>query len=292
MAAHSPEQDRRIELAIRSQYEIPADYQLTLGSTARSQLHGYYDLPVTFSHAGKDVRFAFLLSEDGRRLARIQEFDLAKEDRSVLPPNSNRVRGNPNALVTITVFDDLECPFCAGLQAELFPDILNRYGGLVRVAYKDYPLTGIHPWALHAAVDAGCLAAQSSGAYWDYVGTIHTEYADFSPDKTRLTGTFRKLDEMAKHTGGVAVDQRLLAECLEKQDDGIVRASLSEGSALGVSSAPTMFVNGERIVGAQPVDWISSAIDRALVSQGINLPATAEGARTQGNPPSGAVTGR
>ena len=125
LAALSPEQSRRIEILIRSQYDIPADYQLVFSQKARGQFPGYYDLPVTFSHDGKQVKFTFLLSQDEKHLARLQEFDLTKDPSSAIPINSQRARGEPPSKVAIVVFDDLECPYCARFHAELFPDTLN-----------------------------------------------------------------------------------------------------------------------------------------------------------------------
>ena len=48
----------------------------------------------------------------------------------------------------------------------------------------------IHPWAMHAAVDANCLAAQNSDAYWDFADYIHANQHEVSNEKTpaaRLT---------------------------------------------------------------------------------------------------------
>jgi hypothetical protein len=78
-AALPTEQSRRIEVLIRSQYDIPSDYLLRLGRKTRSHLPGYDDLPITFSHNGKHVDFNFLLSKDGKSLARLQESDLTSD---------------------------------------------------------------------------------------------------------------------------------------------------------------------------------------------------------------------
>jgi protein-disulfide isomerase len=279
LAALSPEQSRRIEILIRSQYDIPADYQLVLGQRTRGQLPGYYDLPVTFAHDGKEVKFTFLLSQDEKHLARLQEFDLTKDLSSAIQLNSHRTRGEPQGKVTIVVYDDLECPFCARFHTVLFPDTLQRYKSWVTVIYKDFPLVEIHPWAMHAAVNAGCLAAQNTPAYWDYVDKVHAYYADFSGDKQRLQQTFQKLDQLAKQEADVA--QGALDLCIKKQDDSAIRASMAEGHTLGVESTPTIFINGERIVGARPINWIWASVDRALKVQGVEPPTQTDTMRTE-----------
>jgi protein-disulfide isomerase len=54
----------------------------------------------------------------------------------------------------------------------------------VRFIYKDFPLTEIHPWAMHASVDANCLAAQSSDVYWSYVDYLHSHGEEVNgPDR-------------------------------------------------------------------------------------------------------------
>jgi protein-disulfide isomerase len=279
LSALSPEQSRRIEILIRSQYDIPADYQLVLDQRVRSQFPGYYDLPVTFSHDGKQVKFTFLLTQDEKHLARLQEFDLTKDPSSGILFNSQRARGEPQGKVTIVVFDDLECPFCARSHAALFPDTLQHYKNGVTIVYKDFPLVEIHPWAMHAAVNAGCLAEQNTPAYWDYVDKIHAHYTDFSGDKQRLLTTLKKLDHLAMQEAGV--DQGTLDLCIRKQDESAIRASMAEGQKLGVESTPTIFVNGERIVGARPANWIWASVDRALKIQGLEPPAQTNIVRTE-----------
>lgn len=269
LAALSPEQGRRVEVLIRSQHDVPADYRLMLGRRTRSEFPGYYDLPVRFSHNGKEVALNFLLSQDGKRLGRLQESDLTSEPWRAIHVATNQAQGAPDAKVTIVVFDDLACSFCAQLYAELIPEALKRYKGAVRIAYKDYPLP-IHPWALHAAVDAACVAQQSTAAYWDYIGKVHARPDDFSGEAQRLPASFNKLDQIASQETGV--DQRILGQCIKQQDDRDIRGSMAEGEMVGVQNTPTIFVNGEKLVGAPPVEWLWAAIDRALESQGLVPP--------------------
>ena len=87
-------------------------------------------------------------------------------------------RGGPaNAPVLIVGFDDLECPYCAKMHEQLFPALTERYKNQVRFVYKDFPLSQ-HPWAMRAAIDVECLAAQSSKGYWNLVDYIHAHAAE------------------------------------------------------------------------------------------------------------------
>jgi len=59
------------------------------------------------------------------------------------------------------------------MNAEIFPAILDRYKDQVRVVYRDFPLYDIHPWAMHAAIDANCLGAASTAGYWNFIDYVH-----------------------------------------------------------------------------------------------------------------------
>ena len=59
-------------------------------------------------------------------------------------------------------------------------DLLKTYGSQVKIVYKDYPLTSIHPWAMHAAVDANCLASQNNDAFWEFADYAHANQKDIS----------------------------------------------------------------------------------------------------------------
>ena len=102
-----------------------------------------------------------------------------------LPRTFGSAANRPEAKVTIINFDDLECGYCARMHQELFPATLEHYKDMVRFVYKDDPLTEIHPWAMHAAVDANCLAAQSTDVYWTYVDYLHAHGDEVNGDGSR-----------------------------------------------------------------------------------------------------------
>jgi protein-disulfide isomerase len=266
--------DRRIEVLVRSQFNVPSDYDVTLGGKTKSDVPGYSNLPITFSHKGKQTTINFLISNDGNTLARMEKFDLSKDPADAISIAKRPVRGNPKAKVTLINFDDLECPFCARMHAELFPETLDHYKGLVRFVYKDYPLEEIHPWAMHAAVDANCLAEQDDTAYWNYVDYVHTHGREIGGGGQDPAKAFVNLDQTAKDQGKRAgVDAAKLDLCLSKQDESAVRASMKEGTNLGIEGTPQLFVNGERLnAGAIPTDSVWDAIDRALRSEGEQPP--------------------
>jgi protein-disulfide isomerase len=277
-AALDPLVSRRIEVQVRSQMQVPPDYVVSIGPRSPSQFTGYDTVSITFSlpsnPKAKSKTVDFLLSQDGTTLVRMQKFDLTKNPADAVQLANRPVRGAETAKVTIVNFDDLECPYCARMHRELFPQTLDHYKGLVKFVYKDDPLVDIHPWAMHASIDANCLADQSGAAYWSFVDYVHAHGDEISgpdrdPAKAGLT-----LDRIAIEQGShEKVDATKLADCIKKQDNGAVLASMKEADGLNIDGTPTLFVNGERISGAQPIDEVWTVIDRALEAQGVKPPS-------------------
>jgi len=266
--------NRRIEIMVRSEFNVPQDYNVTLGARTPSKIPGYDALPITLSLDKKSQVVDFLISTDSQTLARLETFNLAKDPVFSIDVAGRPIRGNPNAKVTVINFDDLECPYCARMHLSLFPSTLDRYKDKVRFIYKDNPLTDLHPWAMHAAVDANCLAAQSNDVYWTYVDYLHLHGDEISGEDRNPVKSFDALNRIARQEATIArLDLAKLNTCLAAQDETQVRASSNEALLLKIDGAPAVFVDGERIDGAQPEELVWKVIDRALLAQGINPPA-------------------
>lgn len=270
-----PALNRRIEILVRSQYEMPPDVTISLGSRTPSQFTGYETLPVTITRASKSQVINFLISTDNTKLVHLDTFDLTKDPADAIPVAGRPIRGNPTAKVTVINFDDLECPYCARLHQELFPATLDHYKDLVRFVYKDDPLSEIHPWAMHAAVDANCLAAQSGDVYWTYVDYLHAHGDEVTGSDHDLQKSFATLDRIAHQEAILGkLDESLLNACLAKQDETQIRASAKLAEDLGIDGTPAVYVNGERVNGgAVPQNELWMAIDRAVRAAGEQLPA-------------------
>ena len=284
-AALNAKLDRKIEVLVRSQLSVPADWNVIVGERSKSETPGYDALTVIFSPVADPSRkekLDFLLSKDGNTLARLSKWDLTKDLGETISTTGRPVRGTDAAKVTVVNYDDLECPYCARMHAELFPETLEHYKGLVKVVYKDDPLTEIHPWALHAAVDANCLASASPSAYWSYVDYLHSHGEDVTGPDRDPAKSVSMLDKVAREeadrnkVGGAALNA-----CIAKQDDASVRASMKEAGKLGVDGTPTLFINGERLSGARPLADVWATIDRALRAEGITPPPNPAGGASE-----------
>jgi len=227
--------NRRIEVTVRTEFSLPQTYNVSIGARKQSAFSGYDDLPVTISTGGHSQVIEYLISIDNKKLARLNTFDLTKDPGSDIDVANRPIRGNPAAKVTIINFDDLECPYCARMHQALFPATLDRYKDKVRFIYKDFPLEEIHPWALHASLDANCLAAQSSEIYWGYVDYLHSHGDEVTGPDRDLKKSFAALDRIARQEATIAkLDTAALDACMAKQDETDINNSLKEASALGL----------------------------------------------------------
>jgi protein-disulfide isomerase len=264
---------RHIEVLVRSQFNVPADYTVAFGERKPSKIPGYDSLQVLLTRGQHTSKVEFLLSTDNATLGRFETYDLAKIPAEHIPVDHRPVRGNPAAKVTVISFDDLECPYCARMHQQLFPETLDRYGDKVKFVYKDDPLTEIHPWALHAAVDANCIADQNGNAYWGYVDYLHAHGQEVTGEDREIAKSNAMLDKIAREQGKIfSLDAAKLDACLQKQDDSAVQASMKEAESLGVEGTPYLFIDGEHVDGAQPKEQVWLLIDRALRAAGVEPP--------------------
>ncbi|RZU42119.1 DsbA family protein [Edaphobacter modestus] len=269
-----PELARRVEILIRSKTNLPPNYEMIVGPRARSDVQGFDEITVLFSADGKSSKpMTFLLSTDGKTLAQFNKFDISQDPKTLVSADGRPARGGPaNAPVVIVGFDDLECPFCAKMHAQMFPALMQRYKDQVRIVYKDFPLDQ-HPWAMRAAINVNCLGAQSTDGYWNVVDYIHAHASEMGGAEKTLAKANETLDTITRDEGKKQkVNEATLGACIEKQDETPVRASMKAGSDLGVEATPALFINGERLEGALPIEYVYRMIDNALVAAGQTPP--------------------
>jgi protein-disulfide isomerase len=273
-AAPDPQLNRRIDVLVRSQFDLPADVDLNIGARKPSQFTGYDTLPIAITHRGKTTAIDFLISKDNTKLLHMDTLDLTKDPADAIPIAGRPIRGNPSAKVTVVNFDDLECPYCGRMHQELFPATIDHYKNLVRFVYKDDPLVDLHPWAMHAAVDANCLAAQSSDVYWKYVDYLHAHGEEVNGEDRDLVKSYLTLDRIARQEATVSkLDQNALDGCIAKQDEAPIKDSMLLAESLQIDGTPALYVNGEKVSGgAVPTEELWAVIDRALRAEGIQPP--------------------
>jgi protein-disulfide isomerase len=193
----------------------------------------------------------------------------AKADVAILlrPPkveigyDAGRVRGNPDAPVTIVEFSDFQCPFSKKVQATL-KDLLGKYNGRVKLAYRDFPMRTLHPQAQRAAEAARC--AEEKGKFWEYHDALFADEAKL--DEGGLIATARTL----------GMDEKAFQSCLSSgKFKPQIEQDLQDGAKAGVSGTPGFFVNGVFVNGAQPASEFQKIIDNELAAGSYRDPTRA-----------------
>jgi protein-disulfide isomerase len=273
----SPETKVRIQRQVQAQYDLPPDVKIDVGPRHASDFPTYDLVTITLiGRSGHEQKVDFLLSQDGKTLAKVTKIDLTKdiyaERMAKIDVAGRPVRGNPDAKVTIVNYDDLQCPFCSRMHETLMQEVLPLYGDRVKIVYKDFPLS-MHPWAPHSANNANCLAAENGTAYWEFVDYAHANQKSIGTGQDLQKST-AELDRIALDVGKKnGADMNRLQACVKAQSDKTLKASMDEGDALGLNATPTMFINGEKLEGAVGVDEVKAVLNQQLLAAGVQLPA-------------------
>ena len=158
--------------------------------------------------------------------------------------------GAAAAPVTLVEFSDFQCPFCQRIEPTL-KRLREVYGDRVRIVWKDFPLTSIHPQAFKAAEAGQC--AREQGKFWEYHDRLFA-------NQQALEAEFLK-----KYAADTGLDAAKFAACLDSAKYAErVQGQMTVGMALGVSSTPSVFVNGRLLSGAQPYEVFTAVIEDEL----------------------------
>ena len=160
------------------------------------------------------------------------------------------VLGPANAPVTLVEFSDFQRPFCQRVTPTM-KRIRETYGDRVRIVWKDFPLTQIHPEAFKAAEAGHC--AREQGKFWEFHDRL------FANQQTLLP------DQLKEHATAVGIDAAKFNACLDTAKYGSrVQANVEAGQQLGVNSTPSAFINGRAVTGALPYEAFAAVIDEEL----------------------------
>jgi protein-disulfide isomerase len=158
--------------------------------------------------------------------------------------------GSASAPVTLVEFSDFQCPYCRQ-AAPTLKQLREKYGDKLRIVWKDFPLTQIHPQAFKAGEAGHCAAEQ--GKFWEYHDRLFANQQALQPA------------DLKKYAADTGMDAAKFDACLDSSKYGDrVREGVAQGSRLGVNSTPTMYVNGRLVSGAQPYEVIAGVIDEEL----------------------------
>lgn len=161
-------------------------------------------------------------------------------------------KGPKDAPITIIEFSEYQCPFCARVTPTL-KALEQKYAGKIRIVYKDFPLQN-HAQAPKAAEAAHCAGDQ--GKYWE----LH--------DRMFANQQQLQVPQLKQSAGALGLDQAAFDKCLDSgKYAAIVQEDVEYGGKMGVSSTPTLYINGRLVSGAQPPAVFESIIDEELAAK-------------------------
>jgi protein-disulfide isomerase len=163
-----------------------------------------------------------------------------------------RVEGNADAPITIVEFADFQCPFCSRAEPTLSA-ILKKYNGKVKLAFRDFPLTAIHPYAEGAAMAGRCAEAQ--GKFWPMHDAMYA-------DQSKLSEA-----DLVKTAASLGMNQTTFSSCLKSGNYGAaIRQDVADGTSVGLNGTPAFFINGQFLSGSVPQAQFDQIIDSELAA--------------------------
>lgn len=243
-AAKAETVESRIEQYLRNLYAWGPAFEIKVGPTKQSPISDLLEVPVTVSMEGQSDTATVYVSKAGNFLLRGELTDMSVDPfadvRSKLHVGNSPSMGPEDAKITLIEFADFECPSCRQLDL-ILRDILPRHPE-VRLVFKHYPLTDIHPWAMTAAIASQCAFQQSPAAFWKMHDAIFDAQDVISP-----SNVWDKMLDLANQLG---LNIQSYKTCIiNPETTSQVKSTTEEGHDVAVSATPTTFINGRRVVG-------------------------------------------
>lgn len=177
--------------------------------------------------------------------------DAPRQTIETLPDDP--ARGPAEAPVQIVEFSDFDCPYCQR-ATETIERLLEEFTGQIRFVYKDYPLP-THPDAFKAAEAGNC--AHEQGRFWELHDAMFANQGALS------------VDELHAYAENLGLDTDAFAECLDSgRHTATVERDMEIGDSYGVSSTPTLFLNGRAVLGAAPYDTFADIVREEIAAAG------------------------
>jgi protein-disulfide isomerase len=236
--------ESRVEKYLRNLYAWGPAFDVKVGPTKQSPLADLLEVPVTVSMGGQSDTAVVYVSKAGNFLLRGELTDMSVDPfadiRSKLHVGNSPSMGPEDAKITLFEFADFECPSCR--QVDLILRELLPLHPEVRLVFKHYPLTDIHPWAMTAAIASQCAFQQSPSAFWKMHDAIFDAQDVISP-----SNVWDKMQDLAAQVG---LNAELYNSCIiNPETKSQVTSTIEEGHTLTITATPTTFINGRRIVG-------------------------------------------
>jgi protein-disulfide isomerase len=257
-----------LELFIRRFDALGPGVKVQVGGPKPAPIAGLELVPVYVTDpAGRTRMIEVLRSADGRHvvIGRFEMLDVTRDPMAgiarAIDLKDRASLGRDDAPVTVVEYSDFQCPYCRKMSPVVHETIKGPRGKEVRWVYKHFPLTSIHPWAEPAAVAAECARRVGGDAkFWALHDHYFAEQEKFTAENHR--------DRAIAWAKGAGISAARFASCLDgKEALERVRADLDEGRRLGISSTPTLVINGVIAPGTRSTEEIAALVEQELAYQ-------------------------
>jgi protein-disulfide isomerase len=230
-----------------------------------ADLPGFKEVTVRVSQGQASQQIVLLVSGDG---SKIIEGNLYGAGSNPYKANLDKLKtqfqpslGTAGAPVVLVEFSDMQCPHCKEEAKTIRENLIQTYPKQVRLYFKDFPLTSIHPWAKAAAMAGRCVFRNNASSFWDYHDWIFAQQDAIAPENLR-----DKVMEWAK--GRKDIDSLQLGRCIDdKATEKEVETNAEEAVALQVDGTPTLFINGRRMPAGTDWNNIKRVVDNEIKYQ-------------------------
>lgn len=238
---------KSIETFLRNNYALGSDVQISVGTPKEIGSSGLSELTIDVKSPEGSNSVKMYVTKDGRYLVQGEVSDLNSDalatNRSKIKTDASPVLGDPNAPITIVEYADFQCPVCRNLH-DAMRGMLPNYPQ-VKFIFKDFPLDNLHPWARTAAIAGRCAYMQDPKSFWKMYDTIY--------ENQEIITASDAYQKMLDYAGKAGLNVDTFKACMASPEAAAaVNANIENGKLLEVNSTPTLFVNGRRLVGADP----------------------------------------
>ena len=246
---------------------LEAEVESNIDTPSAEEVEAFYDankerIPIPKDQALPQVK-AYMIERSRSRYRDMLVTRLKKDFgfKSYLEPLRAQIssagfpsRGVATAPVTIVEFSDFECPYCGGLFPTL-KQVEKNYPQTVRIVYRQFPLSNLHPHAMKAAEASLC--ANEQNKFWEFHDSMFGNQRELSIADLKQRAVDLKLDTQAFN------------QCLDSgKEAAAIQTDIQEGARAGVSGTPAMFINGRFLSGNQPYSEIKDVIEDELQRKG------------------------
>ncbi len=204
-----------------------------------------------YDSSGTLTTARYYISADGKKIA-LEDYFMSLERELVnVSADDDPWIGAENPKVIIIVFSDYACSHCARFAIEAEKRIIENYGSVVKLVFRDFPVLGESSYK--ASMAANCALEQ--GKFWEYHYMLFERQNEWKSNETLFYSYAEEL----------GLNSTQFRECLdsEKYREEIEK-DVEDAKSYGVTGTPTFFINGEMVVGYKSYESFAYLIEEKL----------------------------